>query len=118
MGSLSTKKKSETLEGAPEGGEDGSGPWSASNGDGSNNTSIVADSIDAKDTLFLKELRAKGKVRCAFYLVLLAELATAVLYPFTCEVLSLPVFSVEICDCSRRARARRRQFGTIPDRIG
>lgn len=55
MGVLSTKKKSDNADGMLEG-EDGS--WSATNVD--NNGS---DSIDAKDTLFLKELRAKGQVR-------------------------------------------------------
>lgn len=61
MGALSTdskKSKSDNAEGAPEGGDDGAGSCSASNGD--NNGS---DSVEAKDTLFVKELRSKAQVR-------------------------------------------------------
>lgn len=61
MGALSTdskKNKSDSTEGTPGGGDDGAGSWSATNGD--NNGS---DQVDAKDTLFVKELRGKAQVR-------------------------------------------------------
>lgn len=54
------KPKSDSAEGTPDGGDDGAGSWPASNGDNNG-----ADSVDAKDTLFLKELRGKGQVRGA-----------------------------------------------------
>lgn len=59
MGTLSTKKKSDNAEGAADGGEDGAtgSPWLSSNGDNE------PDSVEAVDTLFLKELKAKGQVR-------------------------------------------------------
>ncbi|CAM9362910.1 unnamed protein product, partial [Ectocarpus sp. 4 AP-2014] len=56
MGALSTKKKPDNAESMLDGGgEDGS--WPGANGD--NNGS--SDSVDAKDTLFLKELATKGQ---------------------------------------------------------
>lgn len=62
MGALSTKKKPDHAEGMLEGGgDDGPGSWPGANGD--NNGS--SDSVEAKDTLFLKELTAKGQVRWA-----------------------------------------------------
>ncbi|CAN0543406.1 unnamed protein product, partial [Ectocarpus sp. 12 AP-2014] len=58
MGALSTKKKPDNAEGMLDGGgEDGLGSWPGANGD--NNGS--SDSVDAKDTLFLKELATKGQ---------------------------------------------------------
>ena len=56
MGTLSTKKKADSSEGGTDGGG-GDGAWSASNGE------AEQDSVEAKDTLFFKELRAKGQVR-------------------------------------------------------
>lgn len=61
MGALSTdakKNKSDSAEGGDGDNNDGAGSCSASNGDNKG-----ADSVDAKDTLFVKELRAKGQVR-------------------------------------------------------
>ena len=58
MGTLSTKKKVDNSEGGVDGGG-GDGAWSASNGD------AEQDSVEAKDTLFFKELGAKGQVRPA-----------------------------------------------------
>lgn len=64
MGALNTKKKHDNAEGMLDGGgEDGPGSWPGANGD--NNGS--SDSVDAKDTLFLKELATKGQVRWADY---------------------------------------------------
>lgn len=59
MGTLSTKKKTDHAEGGGEGGaEDGAygGTWATSNGENE------PDSVEAIDTLFLKELRVKAKV--------------------------------------------------------
>lgn len=57
MGFLSIRKKTEN--GEASGAEDSNGsPGPASNGDG------VLDSIDAKDTPFLKELKIKAEVCC------------------------------------------------------
>lgn len=62
MGALSTdskKNKPDNADGMLEGGDDGgAGSWAASNGD--NNGS---DSVEAKDTLFVKELKGKAQVR-------------------------------------------------------
>lgn len=61
MGTLSTKKKMDGGEG--EGGEDGAlagGAWATSNGEAG------PESIEAEDTLFLKELRSRAQVRSIY----------------------------------------------------
>ncbi|CAN0183912.1 unnamed protein product, partial [Laminaria digitata] len=54
MGTLSTRKKADNSEGGTDGGG-GESAWSASNGD------AEQDSVEAKDTLFFKELGVKGQ---------------------------------------------------------
>lgn len=58
MGALTTDSKKNKPDSAE--GDAGGESWSAPNGDGDRNGS---DSVDANDTLFIKELRVKSQVR-------------------------------------------------------
>lgn len=72
MGTLSTKKRSESgADGAGTGDGDDvpfSGPWLSPNGDGGGGEQhgqhggTVEVTVEAEDTLFLRELRVKAKV--------------------------------------------------------
>lgn len=66
MGTLSTKKRSDGAgdgSGAADGDDmpDGSA-WPSANGDGGNDSQLAV-TVEAKDTLFLRELRMKVTVR-------------------------------------------------------